>query len=124
MRGAAVICFGLVSLDTRTKDGKLSVPLGPCTGHPTAEHTKCCAMRTNALQEAKGWFEPLRTLITLNVVSRWDSQPRQPARLTPLRRGGIRTILEASNVLPFPGMESSSRRCQDKTLELQLYLKT
>jgi len=69
-------------------------------------------MRMNALEEAKGWFEPLRTLITLNAVSRWDSQPRQPARLTPLRRG---IILEASNVLPFPGMESSSRRCQDKT---------
>lgn len=71
----------------------------------------------------QGWFEPLHTLITLNVVSCWDSQPRQPARLTPRRRGGVRIILEASNVLPFPGMESSSRRCQDKTWELQLYLR-
>lgn len=124
MREATVSLFGPVSLDTRTKDGKLLAPLGLCPGHPTAEHMKRYAMRMNALEEAEGWFEPLHTLITLNVVSCWDSQPRRPARLTPLRRGGVRIILEASNVLPFPGMESSSRRCQDKTWELQLYLET
>lgn len=124
MREATSSWFGLVSLDTRTKDGKLSAPLGLCPGHPTAEHTKRYATKMNALEGAEGWFEPPHTLITLNGVSCWDSQPTQPARLTPQRRGGVRIILEASNVLPFPGMESSSRRCQDKTWELQLYLET
>lgn len=124
MREANISRFGRVSLDTHTKDGKLSAPLGLCPGHPTAEHMKRYAMRMNVLEGAERWFELLHTLITLNGISCWDSQPTQPARLTPWRRGGVRIILEASNVLPLPGMESSSRRCQDKTWELQLYLET
>lgn len=63
--------------------------------HETLCHENECPGRS------WGVAESLCTLITLNVVSCWDSQPRQPARLTPLRRGGVRIILEASNVLPF-----------------------